>query len=306
MNWDRSLTPTRIKRTLPLEYVCWVEGIALEPSYDGRLIGPCPFHNDEHPSFAVFGDDLDKVGCWACDFRYGDVFDLLQRTRECNFKTAAKVANELLIRFEADDDWSRVPRVERPVFDATKLMQLARQAWTSGIADLGAVRDPISVRTQEVDAAWLHREFFIGVVPPATVVIPHFTADRVLTGVKLRYNCLPTYGVGGSRFPQLYGIWRHREYVPVVLCEGESDTWTAAWRWPEFLALGLPTGAGTYPRPELLEQLRGRPTYIVFDGDESGRFGAARWAEALGDDGILVDTPEGEDLTSWKNARLPD
>jgi len=61
-----------LRRRLP-EYATAL-GVSLKPS-GSRLIGQCPLHDDKNPSFAIYGEDLSKWGCYPCDAG-GDVFDL--------------------------------------------------------------------------------------------------------------------------------------------------------------------------------------------------------------------------------------
>jgi hypothetical protein len=42
-----------------------------------RLVGRCPVHDDTSPSFAVFGSNQEKCGCYPCGFG-GDVFGVSQ------------------------------------------------------------------------------------------------------------------------------------------------------------------------------------------------------------------------------------
>lgn len=65
----------------------------------------------------------------------------------------------------------------------------------------------------------------------------------------------------------------------VVVCEGEWDALVARERG--FNAVGTTGGAGTIPRPEFLEPLRGCKVVMVFDCDDAGRTGADKWARVL-------------------------
>lgn len=305
MNWTGIVSHQQVKEQLPLEYVCWREGITLESTYDGRLVGRCPFHDDEHASFAVFGERLEKVGCWSCDFQSGDLYELLMRVHGITFTEAATLAALYLREFKDDDEWRAKPRVivEK---DPETLRDVARQAWVNGAMNLEPLEDLINIKHWEFDAEWLHREWWVGVSPPVTVVIPHLNARSDVTGVKLRTRAFTPAAIWGSRFPQLYGVWRGGTSRSLLLVEGESDSWTASWRYPTYDVLGLQTGAMTYPRMELAQPLsRYDKIFIAFDGDEAGRAGATRWQAALGDRATVVDVPDGEDVTSWKALQLP-
>lgn len=70
-------------------------GFFLTPS-GTRLVGWCLMHDDNTPSFAIFGDNHDRCGCYPCDFQ-GDVFDLsIALDRATNFPEAVKDVAEVL------------------------------------------------------------------------------------------------------------------------------------------------------------------------------------------------------------------
>lgn len=51
-----------------------------------RYVGRCPFHNDTHPSFVVFGD---RYYCFGCHER-GDVIDFVMRRYGLSFRDALR------------------------------------------------------------------------------------------------------------------------------------------------------------------------------------------------------------------------
>lgn len=99
---------------------------------------------------------------------------------------------------------------------------------------------------------------------------------------------------------------------PVILAEGETDTW-AAWLalGDEYEVLGVP-GAGKTPSLVDDGTLTGREVYLMFDPDGPGIQGMNAWAEHLllhGSSPRIVIAPEGLDLSKMSPAkirRLPD
>ena len=58
-----------------------------------RLLWPCPFHDDNHPSFQV---DLNRKTwrCWICAIG-GDAAELVKKVNHCDFPTAVKFLADL-------------------------------------------------------------------------------------------------------------------------------------------------------------------------------------------------------------------
>ena len=59
-----------------------------------RLLWPCPFHDDQHPSFQV---DLSRKTwrCWACSIG-GDAADLVRRVNGIDFPEAVRFLADLV------------------------------------------------------------------------------------------------------------------------------------------------------------------------------------------------------------------
>ena len=55
-------------------------------------IGRCPFHDDRHPSFAVYPDGYYK--CFGCGAS-GDVIDFIMQIRGCDFREALEILQRL-------------------------------------------------------------------------------------------------------------------------------------------------------------------------------------------------------------------
>jgi DNA primase len=288
--------PAEIKASTNLAGVVLSYGIELEPNGD-RLWSVCPFHEDDKPSFTVWQwpDGGWGCGCWACEFGPGDLFDFIQRWHGCDFREAVRRAVQL-----RDGGLPDVPEVA--AYYDVEPPDLA------GVLELGGespvVDELLRARGVSVDPHWLRSEFRV-VAAGITVMVPHYTRDMHLQGIKLRSrddDWVPT-AVRGSQLTELYGIWRTRDEAEVVVCEGESDTWTVAGAMTDFAVdvVGLPSGVAAHPRREWLEWMDGKNVTLLFDADDAGWKGAARWQMALADHARecrTVTLPAGTDATS--------
>jgi len=139
--------------------------------------------------------------------------------------------------------------------------------------------------TLKIEDLW--SRFGVGVGGTGSLIVPYSNRSGRLVTYKWRRPGEPIRSLSGSTFfDLLYGEWLLTDdHRTVVLCEGESDTWTAAQGLagdPEIVALGVPTGAGTGADPLRLRTLGDRDVVVAFDNDRSGNQGAERWLSALG------------------------
>ena len=76
----------RLKRNVSIEELCRSRGIELKPHGRKDLIGKCPFHEDENPSFIVT-PDKNLFHCMGCDAA-GSVIDLVMKLDRIEFREA--------------------------------------------------------------------------------------------------------------------------------------------------------------------------------------------------------------------------
>lgn len=286
-----------LKRELNLAAVVQSYGTELHQEGE-RLVGLCPFHEDSRPSFAVWqwpeGDWA--VGCWACGFGPGDVFDFLEKWHGIGFRDALLKAIDL--KHGDLPDAPELVESNEPAPDLGGIIEESRRGHGDALVQL------LVARGIEVPADWLRAEFGVG-ISGARVVIPHYNEMGEPVGVKHRseeHGWVPL-AVRGSKLDSLYGVWRAQGHKAVVLCEGESDTWTVAYlmRGEAVSVLGLPSGVSAQPRTQWLEVLRNRDVILLFDADRAGRDGTKRWVAALY--GVarsirVAGLPDGSDATS--------
>jgi DNA primase catalytic core len=76
----------RLKKNISVVEVCKSRGIELKPNGRKDLIGKCPFHKEENPSFVV-SPDKNLFHCMGCDAG-GSVIDLVMKLDGIEFKEA--------------------------------------------------------------------------------------------------------------------------------------------------------------------------------------------------------------------------
>ena len=76
----------RLKRNVSLAELCRSRGIELKPHGRKDLIGKCPFHEDENPSFVVT-PDKNLFHCMGCDAA-GSVIDFVMKADGLTFREA--------------------------------------------------------------------------------------------------------------------------------------------------------------------------------------------------------------------------
>lgn len=289
--------PQALKGQVSLASVVQAHGVELRPAGE-RLVGICPFHDDHDASFAIWQTEegAELCGCWSCDFRPGDVYDFLRRKLSCTFTDA--------LRLVADYAKNPLPPAQ-PIPDRV-IDPEAPERFRAAVREtegksLAALAELLIEKNHPATAEWIAAEFKVG-VRKDEIVIPHYGPHGELDAAKWRTLDRKPVAFPGSNLVALYGAWRDVGRPDVVLCEGESDTWAVAYllRDAGIDVVGLPSGVSQKPRPEWVDQLKGRNVTLMFDADESGCRGAAQWIGVLAPQASLrvAALPEGEDAVS--------
>lgn len=263
------LETSELKDTLPIAYVLDAADITVTAQADGKLVASCPFHDDNNPSFDVYGENLERWGCKPCGLD-DDVFGLIAKLYSLpNFLAAKAKAVELLTEMWTSE-WEGPTKSERKVLDTDFVRQVAE-----GISDddLSLVGQLLTIKKAAYTPQWLYDTFGVGVYGTA-IVIPYRSADGTLLTFKHRTPTTKPHALAGSTFNDLlYGEWMDDSTKDVVLAEGESDVWAGTFADPQYIWLGLPTGAGK--REGLshaqVKRLAGRRVILASDGDKTGR-----------------------------------
>jgi len=297
-------------RALPILYVLERAGVAYEDR-DGFYTCKNPFRPDNHPSFDVFGEKLERWGDFA-EGSNGDVLDLLQRfAPDRRFVEIKDWASRLLDECQGSGWSGPTEGGERKVFDLEKARAYVNNVLVGfdahdALADFLAAREGYLYR---IHPSFLIERFKVG-WDGERLVIPYVDRAGKLRWYKTRRPDGPVRAPAGHGYDTIF-YGEHLDTDParaVVLCEGESDVWsgTHAAGQRGFVFLGLPTGAGTLPTG-LAASLAGRRVVLAFDGDLAGRTATATWTVALVDAGCRVwdlNVPEGEDLSTLSEESL--
>lgn len=302
-----------IKARLPIVYVLDRYGIAVEDGGDGRWAAVCPFHEDSTPSLDVFGERLERWGCFPCGAK-GDVFDLLGRLAWPGIDVAfADVRRYALVLLEdlGNSDWSGPTVGVSKTFDSDRARA---EVAASRLNDLGPIRKFLAQKHSQGELRGIDRPEWLRTVFGVRsrgdeIIVPYWNRDGELVSYKHRTALTKALSPPGrGQFAQtLYGEWHDRaQDRRVLLCEGESDVWAAtAALDSSWSVLGIPTGVGAHPTQAIT--LAGREVVIAFDGDDAGWAGACRWAVALdeyGCDTSIAPVLGGLDLSGMDPAEL--
>ncbi len=289
--------PRAVKASTDLSQVVQALGTELGDNGDGRLVGLCPFHEDGEPSFAVWQwpDGIWACGCWSCGFGPGDLFDFLMRREGLSFGAAIARVGELKQIGMADVE---------AVATGTR-EQFASGTWGQILAIASgrkAVKALLEARGVRAPIDWVMREFGVRATGKE-VLVPHYDQRQSLVGLKRRWpmdGWVPR-AVTGSDLSNLYGAWRvGRGAGRVILCEGESDTWTVSnlYRLERgMVVVGLPAGAGARPQRGWVEWVGRRRLTLLFDADEAGRSANEAWSAAV-PHAKVASLPDGTDANT--------
>jgi DNA primase len=309
-----------IKDQNPIEEVVARHGVSLRRQ-GRRLVGRCPFHEDQHPSFVVY-PETSSFYCFGCAAG-GDVIDFLRRSERLSFQEA--------VRRLSDEDSSLVPRVERFSMDDGMILTAACAMYHEallrtpaalkylserripmviarrcrlGYADGHSLRTYLAERrlsfrrATEVGLLWQDgRESLAG-----RIVIPELRGGKCvwMIGRTLRVDRQPKYR--GLALPKpILGYERVVGRPRVFVTEGAFDYLTGvSWGLSICALLGTRGGGATLA---FLQQTR--RVVIVFDNDKPGRAAAAEMAALLGERASVLNVPdEVKDLNDL--GRLPD
>lgn len=296
-------TNEELRAELPIPFVLECYGHRPVLVEGERLHYVNPWREDTSPSLDVFTNDegVQRAGDYAEGFQ-GSVLDIIGRQLEtADFREIMVEARLLYARF-LEEGWdgpslSSGPKrkgMDPQLVDHVMSPRQNPTRW-EGLDDLTSRPALASARE------WCKR--FKIHLNNGKLVVPYPDGQAI----RLRLADGSKRAVPGSKF-NLY----HRPDLdwsankPVLLVEGESDTWAAEMVVGDtFHVVGVP-GVGHQPGT-YLDQLEGRAVAIAFDGDQAGRAGAARWSTALvaaGCQVTIVALPDGRDVASLNPAAL--
>ncbi len=267
-----------------------------------RLLWPCPFHDDRHPSFEV---NLTRKSwrCWTCAVG-GDAAELVKRINHCEFPTAVKFLADLsgvtppskgmAVRSPpapvASKPASSPPEEPSglPLNGASTLVcEAAACLWGPGGQNARAYLRGRGLTDETIRTAGLG--FTSGIAIPTRagdrcywccgVVIPWRDRTR-LTRIKIRRidDGKPKYAEAYSDCPLIYpdpAVIRPGK--PLIVSEGEFDCLLLAQQLPEVSVITLGS-ASARTDPAVLSRMLSSPRwFIALDADEAGDKAAAKF-----------------------------
>lgn len=302
-----------IKQRNSIAEVVAAHGVALRDS-GAHLVGQCPFHEDEHPSFAVYPETR-SFYCFGCNAG-GDVIDFVRRADNLSFRDALErlsngqaptpsnsprpeilsLDDRMILTAAAavyHETLLRTPKALRYLEDRGIGVSLVRRC-RLGFCDGRSLRPYLQRhrlslrRATEMGLLWAKGSR--GETMAGRIVVPELRGGQCIwmLGRVLDEERQPKYR--GLSLPKpILGYERVRGRPRVFVTEGAFDYLTG-------VAWGLPMCAllGTQVRAERLSFLqRARRVLIVFDSDAPGREAAASLAQSLGSKARVVALPEG-------------
>jgi hypothetical protein len=294
-------------KTLPIAYVLERNGVSVESEGNGAYKACCPFHDDGEPSFNIYGEKLERWGCFPCGIS-GDVLDLVGRIyKTTSFHDTKAKTGELSLQLQAEE-WQGPTVGVRKTLDINAVRLRVHNAQLQHTGMISEFLQEHSKRNPglAMDEEWLREMFDIG-EDSDRIIIPYKTATGALATCKHRALGAKAISTAGSDFTDLlYGLWYDDPKKTVLLCEGESDVWAAQYAVGDtYAVLGLPTGAGAHAKQAAM--LSDRTVILAFDGDTAGRKASRKWAKALIEVGCVVrilPMPDGYDLAKFSTDQI--
>ncbi len=302
-----------IKQRNAIADVISAHGVALRES-GTHLVGHCPFHKDEHPSFAVYPDTR-SFYCFGCNAN-GDVIDFVRRADNLSFRDALdRLSNGQPTRASSPPRPEPLSLDDRMILTAATAVyhetllrspQALKYLKDRGIGQSVVRRCRLGYSDGRFLRPYLQRHRLsikrateMGLFWPkgaraetmaGRLVVSELRSGQTIwmLGRVLDEERQPKYR--GLSLPKpILGYERVRGRPRVFVTEGAFD-------WLTGVAWGLPMCAllGTQVRAERLAFLqRAKRVLIVFDSDTPGREAAASLRQALGSRARVVALPEG-------------
>lgn len=320
----------RLKRNISIEAICRERGIELKKHGSRDLIGKCPFHEDENPSFVVT-PEKNLFHCLGCDAG-GSVIDLVMKLDGLDFKEAVQKllastsavrlaaapppkraavapekANALLERVVAvyEKTFAEVPDgrayLERRGIADAGLFSVHRVGYANGklkelLPSGGTVRDELKAIGVLLDNG---HERFAG-----CVTFPVYGPDGRLVTIYGRFT-----GDGPKRHVYLpdrsTGLWNAaavKSYPQIVLVESVIDALSVMMAGHRNVIAIQGTNGFDEADVKTLNAHGVQAVTLLLDGDDAGGKAAARLRPRLEAAGLTVTVkalPENEDPNSY-------
>tara|TARA_R100000458_G_C8275813_1_gene250983 strand:+ start:755 stop:3259 length:2505 start_codon:yes stop_codon:yes gene_type:complete len=276
-----------------------------------RLSYSSPFREDTNPSLDIFRSRVHewRVGDFAEGWQ-GSVLDLILRFKTSwSVDQAIELARQLYAtQLQSGVDYDSMEKSSTFHWPNPKHNHAAAERWHYYYSVNHPCLPPVG---------FLRANFDIHVMENEMVWAPYYDQDSEIVGYKTLSKSGGKRAGAGSKMT-LYGSREHLRLLredtePVIICEGESDTWVMTYLYGDnYTVVGFP-GAnqniqellGTYDPSVWLE----RDISIVFDGDAagtSGRTQVAEWLTARGADVSITPLPDNKDVADMQEKDIRD
>lgn len=314
-------TTSELRQALRMSYVMQHFGHQPEAvESDGKLHYRSPFRDDENPSFDIFMHQIrgrsepeERYGDFADpNLGQGDVIDLIRLFTGCSPAEAFARARNLLVQ-QIEDNYNG-PTVQATTYKVIDIEEISRRS---------AAGEPVASSQHWSYHLYRSHPGLVGVVPPVdrvfhepasdVIVFLLLDGDGKVQGARERYPDGRKKAVYGSKNIMLRtSSSKEASGAPVIITEGETDTW-AAWGalGDKYEVRGI-MGANTPPSKAGADDLAGREVFVCFDPDEAGIKAREIWATYLRDLGCevrIIVLPDGRDVSDLQPSqirRLPD
>lgn len=257
-----------------------------------------PWRQDNTPGVDIYWSD--KAGCWKIDDSgrsRGDVVDMLTWNGQSLADAWPMLAEQTRSPWVTPDAPARRPFEPGGYEGASDSLQAALGSHYHHHTPSGGVVSDEAPTWLEGTEAWYNSEWRIR-ASGTSLVIPYFDGADELVAYKTRPVAGRKLNGTGSKLC-LYGLWRLDAHSPIIVCEGETDTWSASIAFPDVISLGVP-GASHDPASLGAAELAGREVALAFDGDAAGREATTKWFSYLHAAGCrvsVVSLPDGKDIS---------
>ncbi len=263
-----------------------------------RLLWPCPFHDDNHPSFQV---DLTRKSwrCWVCAIG-GDAAELVKRVNGCDFPAAVKFLADLSGVLPPSKGTAPAPVASKaparppdepsglPLNEASALVDEAIAClWGPGGGTALAYLRGRGLTVETIKAVGLGFTPHVMVpkkegdrcFPFSGITIPWKDGAR-LTRIKIRRidDDKPKYAEAYSDRPLIFPDPAViRPGWPLIVCEGEFDAILLGQQLPEVSVITLGS-ASARTDPAVLSRMLSSPRwFIALDADKAGDSAASKF-----------------------------
>lgn len=270
-----------------------------------KWVGLCPFHSEKSGSFTIFEKDM-LFKCFGCGAT-GNCFQFVQKTDNCDFKTAVERVKNLSGQLEWEKTASKVERtfqqVAKPA-SAYKTFKLSEyEVYEKALAASQPAKDWLLKErgiTYET-AKKLHLGFrqnmgnFAGeknqdIAGKGWITFPTIE-DGVVTSIKYRSIVRKAFTKQAGMATALFGADQIDIFSPVYVTEGEIDALTLIQAG--FCAVSLPS-ATTGLTPEMKDQImRAECVILAGDTDDVGTAAMDKLWRDLSERTYLLKWPDG-------------